>query len=105
MILETAQLNVKAGQSKLFEAAMTEAKSIIASMSGFVSMSVRPCLDTDNQYLLEVRWETLEDHTIGFRQSAEYKRWKELLHHFYEPFPDVFHYGPPIISAEKNGGS
>jgi hypothetical protein len=28
----------------------------------------------------------------GFRNSSQYQRWRELLHHFYEPFPTVQHY-------------
>jgi hypothetical protein len=43
-----------------------------------------------------VHWARLEDHTIGFRQSAEYQRWRALLHHFYDPFPTVEHYGEPV---------
>ncbi len=48
-------------------------------------------------YLL-VRWRTREDHTEGFRGSPEYQRWKELLHHFYDPFPTVEHYRLVIAS-------
>ena len=44
--------------------------------------------------LLLVRWRTLQDHTVGFRQSAPYQEWKKLLHHFYDPFPTVEHYAP-----------
>jgi heme-degrading monooxygenase HmoA len=99
MILETAHLSVKPGMSAAFESAMTEAKTIISSMEGFIALSVRPCFEAENLYLLEVRWETLEHHTEGFRGSAEYQEWKALLHHFYEPFPEVFHYGEPIITA------
>jgi len=39
-----------------------------------------------------VEWEKLTDHTVGFRESAEYQEWKSLLHHFYDPFPIVQHY-------------
>jgi len=78
---------------------MQEAKTIIASMKGFISLAVRPCFEQDSQYLLEVRWETLEDHTVGFRGSPEYQHWKALLHHFYDPFPTVKHYGEPRIEA------
>jgi heme-degrading monooxygenase HmoA len=39
-----------------------------------------------------VRWNTIEDHTQGFRGSPGYQRWKALLHHFYDPFPEVLHY-------------
>ena len=42
--------------------------------------------------ILLVQWETLEAHTEGFRKSEKYCRWKELLHHFYDPFPIVEHY-------------
>jgi hypothetical protein len=38
----------------------------------------------------------VEAHTVGFRQSAQYQQWRELLHHFYEPFPTVQHYGKPL---------
>jgi len=42
--------------------------------------------------IIDNRDETLEDHMIGFRQSAEYQEWKRLLHHFYDPFPTVEHF-------------
>ena len=44
------------------------------------------------RYILLVQWQTLEDHTVGFRGSAQYQDWKRLLHHFYDPFPTVEHY-------------
>jgi heme-degrading monooxygenase HmoA len=92
MVLELAILNVIPGREADFEGAFGEARSIIASMPGFVSLELQKCLERPNQYALIVRWSTLEDHTVGFRQSAEYQRWKQLLHHFYDPFPVVEHY-------------
>jgi heme-degrading monooxygenase HmoA len=59
-------------------------------------MEVRRCIETRNRYLLLVAWEKLEDHTVGFRQSARYQEWRALLHHFYEPFPIVEHYEAPL---------
>jgi heme-degrading monooxygenase HmoA len=49
---------------------------------------------TAGSYLLLVNWETLEDHTAGFRGSQQYQQWRSLLHHFYDPFPEVQHYRP-----------
>jgi len=92
MILEVATLDVRPGQEAAFEAAFGEASSIISSMRGYVSHELQRCLEKRNRYVLLVNWQTLEDHTIGFRQSAEYQRWKALLHHFYDPFPTVEHY-------------
>lgn len=92
MILESAVLNVRPGKESAFELAFGEAKGIIASMPGFVALELQRCLEARSRYLLLVRWETLEHHTVGFRTSPEYLRWKALLHHFYDPFPAVEHY-------------
>lgn len=92
MILEVAILDVKAEQTDLFEAAFHQASSIISSRLGYISHELQRCIETPNRYILLVYWQTLEDHTVGFRQSAEYETWRQLLHHFYEPFPTVEHY-------------
>jgi heme-degrading monooxygenase HmoA len=98
VILEHAVLCVKPGQSTEFESAFGEAKSIIAQMPGFRRLGLSRCIERPDEYLLLVEWDRLEDHTEGFRGSAQYERWRELLHHFYEPFPTVDHYAQ-ITSA------
>jgi len=92
MVLEVALLDVKPGHTDAFEAAFREAAPIIASMPGYVSHELQRCLENPRRYILLVRWQTLEDHTIGFRQSSQYQDWKRLLHHFYDPFPQVEHF-------------
>lgn len=92
MILEVATLDIRPGQEGAFEAAFGEAAAIIAGMPGYVSHELQHCVERENRYLLLVRWQSLEEHTIGFRQSVEYQHWKALLHHFYDPFPTVEHY-------------
>ena len=92
MILEIATLQIKPGQTADFEAAFSRAQSIISSMSGYVSHELQRCIEDSHQYSLLVRWQTLEDHTVGFRRSPQYQAWRELLHHFYDPFPTVLHY-------------
>ncbi len=92
MILEVVILHVKAGQGVAFEAAFGQAQQIIASIPGYRSHQLQRCLESADKYLLLVQWHTLEDHTIGFRQSPQYQDWKRLLHHFYDPFPTVEHY-------------
>jgi heme-degrading monooxygenase HmoA len=92
MILEVAVLDVKPGQEMEFEAAFSRAQAIISAMEGYVSHSLQKCLEKSNRYILLVNWRTLEHHTEGFRRSARYQEWRKLLHHFYEPFPQVEHY-------------
>ncbi|MFC4025494.1 antibiotic biosynthesis monooxygenase family protein [Oceanobacillus longus] len=92
MILEAAMLQVKSGKEKEYEEAFGNASKIISSMKGYISHELQRCNEVKGKYLLLVRWETLEDHTVGFRQSNEYQEWKKQLHHFYDPFPIVEHF-------------
>jgi heme-degrading monooxygenase HmoA len=92
MILEAAYLQVIAGREQAFEAAFRQASPIIASMQGYHSHELHRCIEAPGKYLLLVQWDRLEDHTMGFRQSAEYQEWRRLLRHFYDPFPTVEHF-------------
>ena len=92
MVLEAAVLDVKPGQSKDFEAAFHQAQTIISSMEGYISHQLQKCIEKPTRYILLVNWQTLEDHTQGFRGSTAYQEWRSLLHHFYDPFPEVEHY-------------
>jgi heme-degrading monooxygenase HmoA len=92
MVLEHAVLEVVPGQEAAFEEAFAEAKAIIAASPGFGSLRLMRCIEEQNRYLLIVEWETLDAHTEGFRGSAAYEQWRQLLHHFYDPFPVVDHY-------------
>ncbi len=92
MILEVAILDIKAGQELEFEKAFGKAQKIISSMPGYSSHQLQKCIEKENRYILLVNWQKLEDHTIGFRESDQYQEWRVLLHHFYDPFPEVEHY-------------
>jgi heme-degrading monooxygenase HmoA len=92
MILEVATLDVRSGQEADFERAFAQAALIISSMKGYLSHELQRCIERPNRYVLLVRWQTLEDHTVGFRGSPAYQEWRQLLHHFYDPFPSVEHF-------------
>ncbi|MCM3672170.1 antibiotic biosynthesis monooxygenase [Mesobacillus maritimus] len=92
MILEAVMLQVKQGMEKEYEEAFREASKIISSMKGYISHELQRCMEVKGKYLLLVNWESLEDHTVGFRHSKEYQDWKTQLHHFYDPFPTVEHF-------------
>ncbi|HEY3609498.1 MAG TPA: antibiotic biosynthesis monooxygenase [Pseudonocardiaceae bacterium] len=92
VILEAVRLDVRAGQETEFERAFAEARPIIAASLGFEGVDLRRCVEHPSRYLLLVRWATLADHTVGFRQGPDYPRWRALLHHFYESPPEVEHY-------------
>jgi heme-degrading monooxygenase HmoA len=102
MILEVAILDVSGGREAEFEAAFADAQRIISSMKGYCGHELKRCLENSSRYILLVNWETLQDHTEGFRKSEQYQEWKTLLHHFYDPFPTVEHY---VNLAANDGGS
>ena len=94
MILEVAQWPVKAGEEAAFETAFTQAAKIISAQPGYLSHELVRGADANNgsQYVLLVRWETVAAHQDGFRNSADYQKWRELLHKFYEPGIAVAHF-------------
>jgi heme-degrading monooxygenase HmoA len=104
MVLEVAILNVRAGEADAFEAAFLVAQPIIASSPGYQRHELRRCVESAHRYLLLVWWDSLESHTEGFRRSQAYQRWRELLHHFYDPFPTVEHYVAVQSTASRAGG-
>lgn len=99
MITEHAILQVKSGQAVAFREAMRKAQPLISATPGFLGLEVLPCIETPDRFLLLVRWESVEAHEQGFRGSTRYAQWKALLHHFYEPFPLVQHYGPSVTDT------
>lgn len=84
MILEIAILQVKAGQEAAYEAALKEAYPIIGQSKGLISFEFQRCIESKGRYVFLIKWETLEDHTVGFRGSAAYQEWRSRLHPFYD---------------------
>jgi heme-degrading monooxygenase HmoA len=96
VILEHALLHVRAGQEQDFEAAMAEARPLIAASPGFVSIEVHPAPEKKGLYLLLVHWDSVEAHRDGFRLSERYPLWSALLHRFYDPMPTVDYFGASL---------
>ena len=74
MITEIAILKIKRDSEKLFEKKFKEASQIISKMNGYLNHELLKCIEEERKYLLIVRWEKIEDHTNGFRNSEEYKK-------------------------------
>jgi heme-degrading monooxygenase HmoA len=92
MILEVALLHLIEGKEQEFEADFNKASKYISSIKGYIKHTLNKCIEEKNKYILLVGWETLENHTIDFRESEQYLEWKKLLHLYYNPFPIVEHY-------------
>ncbi|MBL6785471.1 MAG: antibiotic biosynthesis monooxygenase [Rickettsiales bacterium] len=92
MTLEVAILQIKTGKTKEFEQAFNIAQNIIKAARGYIGHNLQKSSDYSDRYILIVKWQTLDDHINEFRKSPEYQDWKKLLHHYYEPFPEVDHF-------------
>ncbi len=92
MILEIATLIVKPKLTNQFEEDFKVASKYIRAIDGYIEHNLQKCLEQSNKYMLQVKWEKLENHTKDFRESKEYIKWKELLHHYYDPFQVVEHF-------------
>ena len=92
MILEAAVLMVREGEGAAFEAAMVKPAPVIAASPGYLSHELQRCVETPGRYLLLVSWESLEAHTVGFRESAAFAEWRAIVGPFFAAPPVVEHY-------------
>ena len=92
MILEIATIDVIPGQESGYLAAFNQAKQILTTKKGYISHELQRCIEDASRFLVMIKWETLEDHTVGFRESPEFKQWRELIGPFFNSPPDVKHY-------------
>lgn len=91
MILETAEIAVTPGAGAAFEAAVREAAPLFLASRGCRGLSLHRVTETPEVYRLLVRWETLEDHTVHFRGSEAFARWRALASPHFARAPAVTH--------------
>ena len=91
MFLEIAQIDVKPGMEQEFEAGVTKAVPIFRRAKGCRSMELMRSVEKPERYRLFVRWQTLENHTVDFRGSADFQEWRKLVGHCFASPPEVEH--------------
>ena len=96
MILERALITVKPGQAEAFKAAFSKARPHIAGAKGFYKVEMRQGIENPEDFLLLVWWKSLEDHTIGFRESAAFQEWRAILGPLFASQPLVVHHYEPL---------
>jgi quinol monooxygenase YgiN len=91
MILEIAQIEVKADMEQAFEEGAAKAVPLFRNARGCHGMELQRSIENPLRYRLIVQWETVEDHTVHFRNSADFQKWRELVSHCFEKPPEVEH--------------
>jgi hypothetical protein len=93
MILEIADIRIHPGQNEAFEAAIAKgASEVISQAKGFKGYKVNRSIESPERYVLQVFWETLEDHTVGFRESSAFPAWRAVVGPFFAAPPAVEHF-------------
>jgi heme-degrading monooxygenase HmoA len=92
MIMETATIEVLEGQEAAFEEALEAAKAVLAQAAGFNVIHVHRGIERPSVYMLAIGWDTLEDHTVGFRESDLFVQWRTLIGPFFANPPHVEHW-------------
>jgi len=93
MITEVAFVTVLEGQETAFLAALDEAcKNVLARAAGFVSFEVHRCIERPSTFMFLIKWETLEDHTVGFRGGPLFTEWRGYIGPFFAEPPLVEHW-------------
>jgi heme-degrading monooxygenase HmoA len=93
MILELADIRIHPGQNEQFEDAIVRGLiQVISQAEGFRGFKVNRGVESKERYLLHIFWETLENHTIGFRQSEAFVQWRAIVGPFFAVPPLVEHF-------------
>jgi len=87
MILELADIRIKPGQQAEFEEAI--ARGLQTVISG---AKVNKGIESPDRFILQIFWDTLEDHTIGFRESPLFIEWRAIVGPFFAAPPVVEHF-------------
>ena len=93
MILELADIRIAPGQNAAFEEAIERGlRTVISHAKGFAGFKVNRGLESPERYILQIFWDTLEDHTVGFRQSEAFAQWRAIVGPFFASPPVVEHF-------------
>ena len=93
MILEIADIRIHPGQAADFEAALARGvATVVDRAKGFQGYKLHRGIESPERYVLQIWWQTLEDHTVGFRQSELFGEWRALVGPFFAAPPVVEHF-------------
>ena len=91
MVWELALIDVKPGMETEFEKGVKAAAPLFRRAKGCSAMELQKSIEKPSRYRLYVQWDTVEDHTVTFRGSADFQEWRKLVGHCFERPPEVEH--------------
>lgn len=93
MILELVDIRIQPGKQAEFDVAIERGlKDVISKAKGFSGYKVNKGIESPERYVLQIFWETLENHTIDFRQSPAFTEWRGIVGPYFASPPVVEHF-------------
>ena len=93
MILEVADIRIAPGQQAAFDEAIVRGvTTVIGQARGFRGYKVNKGVESPERYLLMIFWDTLEDHTVHFRQGPLFPQWRAIVGPYFAQPPMVEHF-------------
>ena len=93
MILELADIRIQPGQQAAFDEAIQRGvEAVISKAKGYRGYKVNKGMESPERYILQIYWDTLENHTVDFRESAAFADWRAIVGPFFAGPPTVEHF-------------
>lgn len=97
MVLEIADVRVLADRADDFPAAVEKGLVFAAATPGFHSARLTRSVETPTRFVLLIEWESLEAHTITFRGSENFTKWRAEVGPFFDG-PATVEHGETVVS-------
>lgn len=92
MVLEIADIAVRPGTEDEFAAAYREAVAFAAQIPGFRNARMTRGIESPSRFVLLIEWDTVEAHTVAFRKSENFGKWRALIGPYFDGPPRVEHF-------------
>jgi hypothetical protein len=94
MILEVGFIPVFEDRKDEFEASINAAvETLLSKSEGYLGFTFHGWgVERPNVYMFTVAWETLEHHTVAFRESDRFTQWRAEIGPFFDGAPLVEHF-------------
>ena len=93
MMLELADIRIHPGQQAAFDEAIQRGlRTVISQAQGCRGFKVNKGIESPERYILQIFWDTLENHTVDFRGSPLFTEWRAIVGPFFASPPVVEHF-------------
>ncbi|WP_374728564.1 antibiotic biosynthesis monooxygenase family protein [Caballeronia hypogeia] len=86
-----AQIEILPGKGAEFEAGVAQAVPLFLRAKGCSEVKLLRTIEHAERYTLMVRWDTVADHMVTFRESEDFQEWRRLVGSFFKTPPTVTH--------------